>query len=260
VVDSDTPATTAGAAQERPDGTRADQPAGDERSGHPRDGARGSRRPAGAAGRRKEVAGEIQEQLRQLCLSLFLRDDMPIRSLGLTSSLQGEGKTLLATTMAGILADDISVPVTLLECNWDHPCAHEYFAVDAAPGLAEWVRGEASVYDVRRPARPNLTVIPTGESRRDAVRLMRHLQSTGVDGLLAQPDEILIVDLPPLVSCAYGSMAASLVESLILVVQAGKTPERAVAESSAQLASLPVAGVILNQVASRIPRWLQQLL
>lgn len=217
-------------------------------------------KPPKGNGRQQEVVREVREQLRQLCLTLFLSDETPIRSLGVTSALQGEGKSLLATTMAAILADDVSMPVTLLECNWDHPQMHERHGIAPVPGLAEWLRGEAGDADIRHQVRHNLTVIPAGNGGHDAMKLMRQLQPTGVSGLPVRRDEILIVDLPPIVSCAYGLLAASLVESLVLVVRAGKTPETAVAEASSQLAALPVAGVILNQVESRIPRWLQQLL
>src|SRR4051794_41157086 len=35
----------------------------------------------------------LREQCRQLCLSLFFREHAPVRSLGFTSSLNGEGKS-----------------------------------------------------------------------------------------------------------------------------------------------------------------------
>ena len=60
----------------------------------------------------------LQERCRQLCLSVFFREHAPVRSLGFTSSLVGEGKSFLAVVTAGVLSDDSSSPVTLLECNW----------------------------------------------------------------------------------------------------------------------------------------------
>src|SRR5581483_4959456 len=53
----------------------------------------------------------IQEQCRHLCLSVFFRDQAPARSLGFTSSLAGEGKTLLAMMTANVLAQDSYNPV-----------------------------------------------------------------------------------------------------------------------------------------------------
>src|SRR5205807_5586521 len=84
----------------------------------------------------------LQEQCRQLCLSVFFREHAPVRSLGFTSSIGGEGKSFLAMLTSRVLAIDSSDPVTLVECNWSHPSLHESFGCPAVPGLAEWLRGE----------------------------------------------------------------------------------------------------------------------
>ncbi len=89
-----------------------------------------------------ENAQMVQERCEQLCLSLFFREQAPVHSLGFTSSLRGEGKSLLAMVTASVLAKDSNNPVTLLECNWEHPCLHEHFGFSSGPGLAEWLRGE----------------------------------------------------------------------------------------------------------------------
>src|SRR5579871_1592365 len=48
----------------------------------------------------------IQERCRQICLSSFFRRDTPIRSLGFTSAIAGEGKSFLTMVMANVLAND----------------------------------------------------------------------------------------------------------------------------------------------------------
>jgi Mrp family chromosome partitioning ATPase len=81
-----------------------------------------------------------------------------------------------------------------------------------------------------------------------------------VHSVLAHPNEILIIDLPATVTTAYGPFAAQLVDSLILVVRMGITPETLVAEACHYLKDSHVYGVIFNQVASRIPTWLRRIL
>ena len=206
-------------------------------------------------------AGALQERCRQLCLSFFFREHAPVRSLGFTSAIAGEGKSFLTTVMASVLAKDVSDPVTLLECNWEHPCLHEHFGIAATPGVAEWLRGDCDETDIRHRIDPNLTVIPAGEGRRDAVKLTQQLrQQDLLAAFTSSPNELLVVDLPAIVTCAYGSLLASLVESLIIVVRAGVTTDRMLVETCAQLKDLPVEGVILNQMQSKIPRWIRQLL
>lgn len=202
----------------------------------------------------------LQERCRQLSLALFFDEHTPVRSLGFTSSLKGEGKTFLSTVTARTLANDSSDPVTLLECNWEHPTLHEYYGFPRTPGLAEWLREECSESDIRHQATSNLTVIPAGDGKQDAVKLLQQLRREGLMDMLAHPNELLVVDLPAIVTTAYGSLAANLVESLIIVVRAGGTPDTLVTETCTQLKDLPVRGVILNRVESHIPHWLRQIL
>ncbi len=202
----------------------------------------------------------IREQCRQLCVSLFFREQAPIHSLGFTSSLRGEGKSFLALLAASELAKDSSEPVTLLECNWENPYFHSHFGFAPTPGLAEWLRGECSEMAIRQHVGDNLTVIPAGNGHRDAVKLLQHIQQKKLLNIFGCSGELLVVDLPPIMTSAYGVLAANNVETLVVVVRAGVTPGALVAETCAQLRDASVHGLLLNQVQSQVPRWIRQLM
>lgn len=202
----------------------------------------------------------LREQCRRLCLSLFFRTSAPVRSLGFTSALSGEGKSLLSLMTAQVLAEDSSTPVTLLDCNWEHPNVQQYYDFPPLPGLAEWVRGECSEAAIRYRVSRNLTVIPAGDSKQNTVRLLQHIRQEGLLTMLCRSNGLLIVDLPAILTTGYGTLAASLVEALILVVRAGVTPDLQVTETYTQMKDLPIRGVMLNQLESHIPRWIRQFL
>lgn len=202
----------------------------------------------------------VEERCRHLCLSIFFHEQTTARSLGFTSAVNGEGKSFLSAISAQSLASDSSMPITLLECNWEHPDLHEYFGVAASPGLAEWMRGEASESDIRYQVSDNLTIIPAGQGRQDAVKLAQHLRQKDLLDTLHHADELLIVDLPPVITSAYGSLMAGLVDALVIVVRAKVTSETLIAETCTQLKHMPVRGMLLNQVESSLPRWLRRLL
>ena len=202
----------------------------------------------------------LRMRCKQLCVSVFLDERTAVRSLGFTSAIDGEGKSFLARLAAVVMATDNSVPVTLLECNWEHPCFNDIFSLEQGPGLAEWLRGECELEAVRQPVSSNLTVIHAGDDKQDTIRLLQQLRHRGVLDVLDRPDEVLIADLPSIVTTAYGSLAASIVESLVVVVCMGVTPDSYVAEASTHLKDLHVHGVVLNQIKSRIPQWLRQIL
>ncbi|MBA2393691.1 MAG: hypothetical protein H0V70_13220 [Ktedonobacteraceae bacterium] len=207
-----------------------------------------------------EEAQMLRIRCKQLCVSTFFQSHVPIRSLGFTSAISGEGKSFLARMAAESLADDDSVAVTLLECNWEHPSFNTDFNLAHGPGLAEWLRQECSLDAIRRPTQRNLTVIPAGESKNNAIGLLRAFHQRGVLDVLTRPNEVVIVDLPAITTTPYGQLAASMADSLILVVRMGVTPASFITEANSLLKDLPVQGSIFNSVVSQVPRWLRQVL
>lgn len=212
------------------------------------------------ADRERIALTDLHARCRQLCVRLFFREPSSVQSLGVTSAVGGEGKTFLARLIAQVAAQDHTGPTTLLECNWDHPSVYEHFGIPPTPGLAEWLRGECDEQEIRFSVGEQLYVIPAGDDRQEAVKLLRQLQQGSLRQVRAADNGLVIVDLPPIVSSGYGLLAASLVETLVVVVRAGVTPRAQIKATCEQLQGLPVAGFILNQQASRIPGWISSLL
>ena len=219
-----------------------------------------SRQDRARAEREATQAHMVQEKCRQLCAALFFRTQTPVSSLGFTSATRGEGKSFLSMVTAAVLALESDAPVTLVECTWEHPGFADHFEIAPTPGLAEWVRGECTVEEIRHKVTDNLTVIPAGNARLQRLKLLQMLRKRGLAQLLTQSNELLVVDLPAMLPAGEGALAATLLESLVVVVQATKTPERHIMETCQQLSGLPVHGLLLNQVQSTIPGWLRQML
>jgi Mrp family chromosome partitioning ATPase len=208
----------------------------------------------------KELVQELRTRCKQLGVSLFFQDEAAVRSLGFTSAIGGEGKSFLARLMAEVMAENSSVPITLLECNWENPTLSSIYNLPLAPGLSEWLCGQCPLEAIRRQVGRSLTIIPAGNSTFNATQLLRTFQQKGVHSVLANPNEVLIIDLPATVTTAYGPFAAQLADALILVVRMGVTPESFVLEARHYLKDSHMYGVIFNQVASRIPHWLRRIL
>src|SRR6266566_7851781 len=77
-------------------------------------------------GRTSKISA-LENQCRQLVLSLYFRETAPVRSIGFTSSIDGEGKSFLSAVTAKAISEVSPIPVTLLECNWQHATLHEYY-------------------------------------------------------------------------------------------------------------------------------------
>jgi Mrp family chromosome partitioning ATPase len=202
----------------------------------------------------------IQNQCLKMSLNLFNRPDRVTRSLGFTSAIPGEGKSFLATLTATTLAERAQRPVTLLDCNWEHSTQHETFQFPETPGLAEWLRAECALADVRRPVSQYLSLIPAGDAGVDSLALTERLRAMGASALLSNPDELLIVDMPSVLTTDYGALLPQALDAVMLVVRAGVTQEGYITEASRELADTPLEGTILNATRTDIPRWLLRLL
>lgn len=206
------------------------------------------------------TARALQEQCLKLGLSLFYREQAPLRSLAFTSAVGGEGTSLIAMLISQVLARGTQDPVTLIECNWERPCFATRFNVPAEPGLAEWLRGECSAAEIQHVIDGNLTIIPAGNGGRDGARLVQQMRAAGWRDALLEPQAVAILDLPPVITCAYTTLAAALVDSVVVVVRAGVTQDSQIAQTCAELEHLRVEGILLNQERSTIPGWLRQIL
>lgn len=202
----------------------------------------------------------IRSQCLKLSLSLFNRTQRSTRSLGFTSAIPGEGKTFLACVTASTLAERSHRSITLVDCNWDNPTLHAHFDIPNSPGLAEWLREECELEDIRHTISPYLRVIPSGDASEDALALAERFRAIGAQALLSAPDELLIADLPAVLTTDYGALLPQLLDAVLLVVRASATQEAHIAEASRELADSSVEGTVLNAARSSIPRWLLRLL
>lgn len=206
--------------------------------------------------KQREDARRLRVQCGQLCVGLFLDERSAVRSLGFTSAIDGEGKTFMSRLAADVMATEHALPVTLLECNWGHQCFEEMFELEQGPGLAEWLRGECELRAIRQSVSSYLTVIRAGDDKGEAIRLLSQMRQKGVAEVLERPGEVLIADLPSILTTTYGTLAASVVESVIMIVRMGVTRQADVVEACSHLKDVHVEGVVLNSVKSRIPGWL----
>jgi len=202
----------------------------------------------------------IQNQCLKTSLNLFNRPHPRTRSLGFTSAIPGEGKTFLASITAIAHAERSHRPVMLLDCNWDNPALRERFGLPDSPGLAEWLRRECDLADIRHTITPYLTVISSGDAAGDTLVLTERFRAIGAQAILTKPDELLIADLPAVLTTDYGALLPQLLDAVLLVVHAGVTQESYIAEASRELADAPIEGTVLNATHSAIPRWLLRLL
>lgn len=191
------------------------------------------------------VDGVSIQIFRELYVSLDVRaDERPV--IGVTSAIEGEGCTTIASGLARTLAADLDSMVSLVEVDFERPSLSTQLNMADAPGLADVIRGEAHLADVRYEIAPNLCFVPSGRSPGDAGRLLHQLPVQDPFHSQIRLDGVVILDLPPLLVHGYSALAAGIPDALLLVVRAGVTPVDVVREAIARLEDHPPRGIVLN--------------
>jgi Mrp family chromosome partitioning ATPase len=200
----------------------------------------------------------LLEHFRRIYLATQPLDSLDVSpALGVTSALSGEGRTTIATGISAVMAMDLDVPVVLVEVDLAHPGLHRALGIAPEPGISEYLRGECEVATAVRQISDRLFVIPAGNPRGDAARLIRQLTTADLRARLNTSGAVLVFDLPPILDSSYGQLACSMAESLIFVVRSGQTTNTQVKTALSRLDETMVRGLVLNGAEPFLPRWLR---
>jgi Mrp family chromosome partitioning ATPase len=194
----------------------------------------------------------VTEQLRYIIERLRLRDvdDLPTR-IGVTSAIEGEGVSLVARTLAGVLAGDADRTVCLVSLDWwttgEHP-------VDR-PGIAQVIAGEAeSNVVLLDTSLPQLKHLPAGwADPRQLPALVRSTSLANTLRELALRFHHVVLELPPIRVTSEALALAGHCDACALVVLQGATSHNDVQVAIDSLGEDRLLGVIMNQASSRVP-------
>jgi polysaccharide biosynthesis transport protein len=193
--------------------------------------------------------------------------------IGITSSIDGEGKTTMASLLATALARDFAAtssttamgpgspsgPVLLIDyCAGPGSISHA-LNEEGVLGLAEYLRGSWSIDEVTwQSPEPGLWVIPATGSERDRSVLIRGVDLNERREDLLRHFRAVIVDLPSILASSDTRVLVPFVDELVLVIRSGATRMRLIREAVAAIGEENISGVILNDKRREMPVWLEQ--
>ncbi len=195
----------------------------------------------------------VSETYRALRTNLeFSAVDLPLKTILVTSAGPGEGKSTVATNLAGALAQ-AGKKVLLIDTDLRRPRVHQYLGLGNRFGLSELFLGQGSLRDVTQvyegPNNTQFEVVTTGAIPPNPGEL---LSSERMKALLAEAAEIagiVIIDSAPSLVADSQAISASA-DGVIIVVEAGRThaePVRAMLETLRRTQTR-ILGLVLNRM------------
>ncbi|MTV24570.1 polysaccharide biosynthesis tyrosine autokinase [Nitriliruptoraceae bacterium ZYF776] len=173
-----------------------------------------------------------------------------VRSVAVTSSIEGEGKTSVAANVA-VAASLAGFDVVLVDADLRRPRQHSVFGVPKGIGLSDVLAGEQEVADAGTEFdEPPLRLITAGRQPPNPSELLGSQRLADVLAELTARHELVIVDTPPTMAAPDAQEVASLVDATIVVVEHDRAGRRSLRETVGRLtrAGARVVGAVGNRV------------
>ena len=169
----------------------------------------------------------------------------------ITSSVPGEGKTYTAINLALSIAQERDHTVLLVDCDVTRHGSSQMLGISDMPGLVDILEDdEFTVGDaILRTDIPELCLISAGRQHDFVTEL---LASQKMSELVAEigeryDDRVIIFDGPPLLPTPQTQVLTGLVGQVVLVIEAGKTPQELVEEALDMISEDQATGLVMNK-------------
>jgi len=171
------------------------------------------------------------------------------RIILVTSAIPAEGKSFVALNLAAALAEAES-DVLLVDADLRKPSLHEWLKVAPSCGLSDYLSGNIELTRcVSSTHLPRLTLLSAGNAPRSGSvgfaglrlrELVRELRALN-------PRPLVLFDAPPILTAPEVQILADLLDAVMMVVAANKTPRAVFLKALEAVKETPVFGVVLNR-------------
>ena len=195
----------------------------------------------------------LAEAYRGLRTSLeYSSVDKQLKSLVITSSNPGEGKSTVSSNLAFILSQG-GKKVIVVDADLRKPTIHKKFKVDNREGLAEILIGKKNISEVSKKIEENIYVITAGKKTPNPAEMVSSKAMEELIEILKRKYDYVIIDTPPVRTISDGVVLAAKADGAILVVRAGKTKSIDVVKGYKELERVKanIVGSVLNAVDNK---------
>ena len=195
------------------------------------------------------------ERYRQLRTNLRFFDIDPDTpwNFAVTSSIEGEGKTVTAINIAYALAEN-GEKVLLIDADLRRPKVASYLGLEGAAGLTTILLNRALFYDVVQTLGPGSPdVLPSGGIPPNPAELIGSRRMKQLLEQVSNEYKAVVIDAAPLLPVADTLSLLPIVGGTVMVASAEKVtiPQIKAALDSANRAGAQIMGMVLNRVRRR---------
>ncbi|RUS98027.1 hypothetical protein DSM106972_082460 [Dulcicalothrix desertica PCC 7102] len=153
-----------------------------------------------------------------------MSQEMPLRTISVTSTTSGEGRTTVAVNLAQIAAE-AGQRVLLVDADLRHPQVHTQLGIPNTEGLSEVLSQGLDIKDSvqQLPREENLYVLTAGKAKANPNKLFTSSQMDNFVELSRTHFDLVIYDTPNLLGRLDTNALINHSDGILLVVGLGKT-------------------------------------
>jgi protein-tyrosine kinase len=168
----------------------------------------------------------------------------------ITSAHHGEGKTITSINLSFTFAQDHTHTVMLMDCDLKQQQVHKYLGIENDHGIADYLIDNYPLKDlIIWPGVDKFTFISGGQQIIDSTELLNspRMASLVQEIKTRYDDRFIIFDTPPLLDGADAMAFLPMVEGVLIVLEAGKTPRKSIERSLDLIPKEKFLGFVLNR-------------
>ena len=207
----------------------------------------------------------ISEQYKILRTNILsLNKGNPPRAMVVTSAIHSEGKTITSLNLAVSLAQAVHKPkVLVVDADLRKGKISKYLGVKQEAGLSEVLQGKAQPQDVIfHVDADNLAFIAAGSIPHHPSELLQSQMMKQFISDTRKQFDFVIFDTPPIISVTDSGIVGSMVDGVLMVVQAGRT-QRGVIKRAEELlyqSHSKILGHVLTNIEYHLPEYIYRYL
>lgn len=204
---------------------------------------------------------KVNDQIKTLRVQVLKKlEKIGGNTLMITSANPGEGKTFTSINLGISIAQELDRTVLIVDADLKNPAnnhydfASDFFNMTVEKGLADVLLGKIRFEDALiNPGIEKLTILPGGYYLQNSAELMASPQMELLvrDVKTKYNNRIIIFDTPAILVSSDPIQLAKFVESVLFVVEEGKTSEKDVRQAMKLLSDIPIIGMTINKSKSK---------
>lgn len=201
-----------------------------------------------------DIDAAVKEAFKVLRANIkFFGQKGKVKTLTITSTKMGEGKTTVSTNLAAAMAET-GMKVLYIDADLRKASTLKHLKGETKCGLSNLLSEGTPLDEVILPTQTeNLFCIASGPKPPNPTELVGSSEFSGLLKMVSEGFDIIIIDTPPLGTMIDAAVIAERTDGTIIIAGAKETDLRSMKRVREQLgkANVRILGAVLNKVAKR---------